>query len=370
MNAQNLSTKIITGAEQLDLLLPQLKDKQVALVVNHTAMINKIHLVDSLLKLKVNIKKIFSPEHGFRGNADAGEKITDGIDAKTKLPIVSLYGDKEKRKPTGEQLSEIDVVIFDIQDVGARFFTYISTMHYVMEACAEKGKKMIVLDRTNPNGHYIDGPILEPELKSFVGMHPVPIVHGLTVGEYALMINGEGWLGDKKCNLEVIGLKNYMHKTPFALPIKPSPNLPTDNAIAWYPSICLFEGTVISVGRGTTSPFEMIGHPSLNNLKFEFTPTSIDGMSKNPPLKGEACHGVDLRSIKAEPFTLKYLMLMYHIFPEKEKFFNSYFNTLAGTKTLQEQIKNGMSEEQIRATWKPKLDAYKEIRKKYVLYPD
>ncbi|NJN41354.1 MAG: DUF1343 domain-containing protein [Flammeovirgaceae bacterium] len=366
--SQSTPTQIATGAQQLNLLIPQLKGKQVGLVVNHTATINNTHLVDSLLKLKINVKKIFSPEHGFRGTADAGEKVADAIDPKTKLPVVSLYG--ENRKPKPEQTRDLDVIVFDIQDVGVRFYTYISTLHYVMEACAENGKKLIVLDRPNPNGHYIDGPVLDPSLKSFVGMHPVPIVHGMTIGEYAQMINGEGWLGDKKCDLTVIAIKNYTHRTSYSIPIKPSPNLPTDNAIAWYPSICLFEGTVISVGRGTQNPFEIFGHPLTQNLQYSFTPKSIKGMSTNPPYENEACYGVDLRAAKAEKFTIKYLLLMFHLFPDKEKFFNTYFDKLAGTKSLQEQIKNGLNEEKIKDSWKPGLDAFKETRKKYLIYPD
>lgn len=361
---------IITGAEQTDELMSWVKDKRVALLVNNTSVIGKTHLADSLLRLKIDVKKIFSPEHGFRGNAPDGAEINDSIDAATKLPVVSLYSGK-KRKATPEQLSDVDVVIFDMQDVGCRFYTYISSMHYMMEACAENGKKMIVLDRPNPNGSYVDGPVLDMELKSFVGMHPIPIVYGLTIGELATMINGEGWLANgKKCDLTVVTLKNYDHKKKYSLRIKPSPNLPTDHAIAMYPSICLFEGTTMSLGRGTKTPFEILGHPSLKNYTFQFKPESIAGMSTKPPLENKICYGVDLQKEKVKnELSLKYLLKFYNEFPEKEKFFNNYFNTLAGNKTLKEQIKKGMSEKEIKATWQKDLNAYKEKRKKYLLYP-
>ncbi|GHM98991.1 hypothetical protein WSM22_04810 [Cytophagales bacterium WSM2-2] len=362
--------KIITGAEQMDQLLPILKDQRVALLVNNTSVIGKTHLVDSLLRLKVNIKKIFSPEHGFRGNAPDGAHVSDSTDAGTGLPIASLYG--KNRKATPEQLADVDIVIFDIQDVGARFYTYISSMHYMMEACAENGKKMIVLDRPNPNGSYVDGPVHSLEQKSFVGMHPIPIAYGLTMGELATMINGEGWLTDKKkCNLQVITLKNYDHKKKYSLSIKPSPNLPTDHAIAMYPSICLFEGTVMSLGRGTMTPFEILGHPSFKDkYAFQFTPKSIPTMSKTPPLENKTCYGIDLTKEKApSEVSLKYLIKFYSEFPEKEKFFINYFNTLAGNKTLKEQIIKGMSEKEIKATWQKDLDDYKVKRKKYLLYP-
>lgn len=364
-------TKIITGAEQMDQLLPIVQGKRIALLVNNTSVIGKTHLVDSLLVQKINIKKIFSPEHGFRGNAPDGAEINDSIDAATNLPVVSLYG--KTRKATPEQLADVDVVIFDIQDVGARFYTYISSMHNMMEACAENGKKMIVLDRPNPNASYVDGPVLDMELRSFVGMHPIPIVYGLTIGELATMINGEGWLANgKKCDLQIITLKNYNHKKKYSVLIKPSPNLPNDHAIAMYPSICLFEGTVMSLGRGTKTPFEILGHPSLKSYTFKFKPESIPGMSSKPPLENKVCYGVDLRNEKVNSeLSLKYLIKFYHEFPEKEKekFFTSYFNTLAGNKALKEQIKQGMSEDKIKDTWEKDLKAYKEKRKKYLLYP-
>ncbi len=366
--AHSQSSGIKTGAEQLDLLLPKLQDKRVAFLVNHTAVIGRTHLVDSLQKRGVDIKKILSPEHGFRGNADAGETITDGVDTKTGLPLISLYG--SNKKPTAEQLSDVDIIIFDIQDVGVRFFTYISSLHYLMEACAEQNKKLIVLDRPNPNASYVDGPVLDPALKSFVGMHPIPIVHGLTVGELAQMINGEGWLnGKRKCELEIIKLKNYTHQTPYTLPIKPSPNLPNQQSVLLYPSTCLFEGTVLSVGRGTQHPFEWIGHPDLKNQPFQFTPISIEGMAKKPPHENSVCFGVDLSKEKTgKKISLKYIMQLYQKFPDKEKFFIPFFDKLAGTKLLKEQIKKGMTEKQIKATWKKDLDMYKLMRKKYLIY--
>lgn len=366
--AHSQSSGVKTGAEQLDLLLPKLQDKRVAFLVNHTAVIGRTHLVDSLQKRGVDIKKILSPEHGFRGNADAGETITDGVDTKTGLPLISLYG--SNKKPTAEQLSDVDIIIFDIQDVGVRFFTYISSLHYLMEACAEQNKKLIVLDRPNPNASYVDGPVLDPALKSFVGMHPIPIVHGLTVGELAQMINGEGWLdGKRKCELEIIKLKNYTHQTSYTLPIKPSPNLPNQQSVLLYPSTCLFEGTVLSVGRGTQHPFEWIGHPDLKNQPFQFTPISIEGMAKKPPHENSVCFGVDLSKEKTgREISLKYFIQLYKRFPDKEKFFIPYFDKLAGTKLLKEQIKKGMTEKQIKATWKKDLDMYKVMRKKYLIY--
>jgi uncharacterized protein YbbC (DUF1343 family) len=361
-------TEIITGAQQLDKLLPGLLNQAVGIVVNHTSMVGNAHLADTLQKSGVNLKKIYAPEHGFRGTADAGELIKDGVDSKTGLPVVSLYGNN--KKPTPEQLADVDVVIFDIQDVGVRFYTYISTLHYVMEACAENNKKLIVLDRPNPNGSYTDGPILEKEHQSFVGMHPIPIVHGLTIGELARMINGEGWLGEnKKCALEIIPVKNWKHSDAYSLPVKPSPNLPNDQSIRLYPSTCLFEGTVLSLGRGTQMPFQVIGHPDLKNMPFQFTPVSIEGMSKNPPHENKVCYGLDLRNADVKPqLDLRYLVDMYQAFPDKEKFFNSYFEKLAGTSTLREQIKLGMTEDQIRQSWKTGLEKFKETRKKYLLY--
>lgn len=364
------ATRIETGAEQTNEYLPKLRGKRVGMVVNQTSVIGNTHLVDSLLSLDINIVKIFAPEHGFRGEAANGELVKSSIDEKTKLPLVSLYG--KNRKPTPEQLQDLDIVIFDIQDVGARFFTYISTMHYLMEACAENNKQVIIFDRPNPHGQYVDGPILQPEFKSFIGMHPIPIVHGLTVGELALMINGEKWL-DKgvKCNVEVIKNKNYEHSDHYLLPIKPSPNLPNNQSIALYPSICLFEGTILSLGRGTEFPFQAVGGPDPAYGSFTFTPETIPGVALNPPQENKLCYGVDLRNIKPEyTFTLKYLIDFYNKSPKKDSFFIPFFEKLAGNKILREQIKKGMSEEEIKATWKQELDAYKEMRKKYLLYEE
>jgi uncharacterized protein YbbC (DUF1343 family) len=359
---------VVTGAQQLDRLLPMLGTARVGIVVNHTSLVGATHLADTLQKRGVKLIKILAPEHGFRGTADAGEIIKDGTDSRTGLPVVSLYGDN--KKPTPAQLSDLDVVIFDIQDVGVRFYTYISTLHYVMEACAENNKKVIVLDRPNPNGDYVDGPVMEKEYMSFVGMHPIPIVHGLTIGELAQMINGEGWLGEnKKCTLEIIPVKNWKHHDPYSLPVKPSPNLPNDQAVRLYPSTCLFEGTVLSLGRGTQMPFQVIGHPGLKDMPFQFTPVSIDGMSKNPPLENQVCYGLDLRKVPVKPqLDLSYLINIYAAFPEKDKFFNAYFEKLAGTAKLREQIRQGLTEEQIRESWKSDLEKFKEARRKYLLY--
>jgi uncharacterized protein YbbC (DUF1343 family) len=358
------------GAEQIHIYVPQLIGKRVAVFANNTAAIGQVHLVDILVSTKVNVVKIMTPEHGFRGDVPDGDQVNDSVDKKTGIKIVSIYGDKNK-KPTPAQLADVDVVVFDVQDVGARFFTYISSLHYLMEACAENQKKLFVLDRPNPNA-FVDGPILQAENKSFVGMHPIPIAHGLTIGELAKMINGEGWLeGGKKCDLDVVPMVNYTHHDTSSLPIKPSPNLPNDHAIHLYPSICLFEGTALSLGRGTQFPFEVIGHPDLKDQPFEFTPVSIPTMSAKPKLEGQLCHGIDLRKVKAErKIMLKYLIDMYNQFPDKEKFFIPYIDKLAGTKELKEQIKKGMTEDEIRATWAADLLKYREMRQKYVMYGD
>jgi uncharacterized protein YbbC (DUF1343 family) len=363
---------LITGAEQTETYLSKLVDKKIAMVVNHTSLVGGTHLVDLLLERKVNIKKIFAPEHGFRGAAADGELIKDGVDPKTKLPLISLYG--SNRKPTSEQLADVDIVIFDIQDVGTRFYTYISTMHYVMEACAQQGKKVLMLDRPNPNGSYVDGPVLDVSntaLRSFVGMHPIPTVHGLTVGELALMINGEKWLENGiQCDVEIVTMKNWTHQDVYHLTMRPSPNLPNDQAVRLYPSLCLFEGTVISLGRGTDFPFQVLGNPSLSQLSFQFTPKDIPGVTQNPPHKNQLCYGVDLRSVPVDSkISLKYLIDMYKIYPDKEKFFIPYFDKLAGNTVLKQQIKDGLNEEAIRESWQKDLTAYKEKRKKYLLYP-
>lgn len=361
--------KLATGADQIDVILPKIQGKRVALVVNYTAVVGKTHLADTLKSYGVSIKKIMSPEHGFRGTATAGEHVKDGFDSKTGLPVVSLYGNN--RKPTPQQLEDVDVVIFDIQDVGVRFFTYVGTLHYVMEACAENNKNLIVLDRPNPNAGYIDGPVLLPEHKSFIGMHPVPVVHGLTVGEYAQMINGEGWLeGKKKCSLEVITLKNWKHSDEYSLPIKPSPNLPNDQAVRLYPSICFFEGTALSLGRGTEFPFQVIGHPDLRNMPFQFTPVDVPGMAIDPPLENKLCNGLDLRTVEVpRKIALHYLIDMYNAFPDKDNYFVPHFARWAGNTLLAQQIKDGLSEEQIRESWQKDLAVYTEMRKKYLLYP-
>jgi len=368
-SAQTIKSKLVLGAEQMDLLLPKLKDKNIGLVVNNTALVGKTHLADTLIAHGVQLKKIFGPEHGFRGDAADGEHVTDAVDAKTGVPVVSLYG--KNSKPTAEQLQGLDIIIFDIQDVGARFYTYISTMTYLMEACAQNGKKLIILDRPNPNGSYVDGPILQPELKSFVGMHPMPITHGMTVGELALLLNGEDWLeGQKKCEVEIIKMKNWKHDDNYSLPVRPSPNLPNDQAVRLYPSLCLFEGTVISVGRGTPMPFQILGNPELKEMTFTFTPVPIKGVSIEPPLKDKLCYGLDLRSVTpARKVDLHYLLLFYQKYPDKEKFFTAYFDKLAGTTQLKQQIKDGLTEAQIRASWQPGLDEFKTKRSKYLLYP-
>jgi uncharacterized protein YbbC (DUF1343 family) len=364
------SLAIQTGTAQIMEYLPLLQAKKVGLVVNHTALVGNTHLVDTLLSLGVKIQKVFAPEHGFRGDVDAGEHFQNSTDRKTGLPIVSLYG--KNKKPSPEQIADLDILLFDIQDVGVRFYTYISTLHYVMEACAENQKKLLVLDRPNPNGSYVDGPIREYKFKSFVGMHPIPIVHGLTVGELAQMINGEKWLKHSlQCDLTVVKNRNYNHNLPYSLPAKPSPNLPNDLAILLYPSICLFEGTVVSVGRGTEFPFQVIGAPEKQLGSFAFTPRSIEGMSKNPLHKDNTCYGIDFRNknnLKGQ-FTLKYVIDFYEKTTNKSKFFNKYFDTLLGTAKVREQIIAGLSDGQIRATWEKDLQTYRLKRQKYLLYP-
>jgi len=364
---------IITGANQTTRYLPLLKGKTIAVVANQTSVIQRkngfTHLVDSLLQLDITIKTVFSPEHGFRGKADAGEHVANGRDAKTGLPLISLYG--KNKKPSKEQLAGIDIVVFDIQDVGVRFYTYISTLHYVMQACSAQNIPVIVLDRPNPNGHYIDGPLLEKAEQSFVGMHPVPIVYGMTIGEYAQMINGENWLNTtNKCDLTVIPLKNYTHKSKYHLPIKPSPNLPNSKAINLYPSLCLFEGTKVSCGRGTDMQFQIFGAPFLGKKKysFSFTPMPNDG-AKYPKFKGEHCNGLDLRKTNyLNEINLDYLINTYKNSNNKTVFFNKFFTRLAGTKSLQKQIIAGKSAQEIKASWQGGLDKFKQIRAKYLLY--
>ena len=371
-SAIGIAQGIRAGAEQAQLYLPQLQGKKVGIVGNQTSILpqsNQQHLVDFLLDNKTQVVKVFVPEHGFRGTADAGEKVNNSIDTKTGLPIVSLYG--ANKKPSAEQLKDLDVLLFDLQDVGVRFFTYISTLHYVMEACAEQGKPLILLDRPNPNGNYVDGPILKKGFESFVGMHPIPIVHGLSIGELAQMINGEKWLkGGAKVNLTVIPVANWNHAMAYELPVKPSPNLPNALSIRLYPSTCLFEGTVVSLGRGTYFPFQVYGYPDAKFGDFSFTPVAIDGMSKTPPHQDHLCYGRDLRNESLDqPFTLSYLIEAYQRSEMKEKFFNSYFNTLVGTDELKKQILAGKTETEIRKTWQQGLTDYAQLRKKYLLYP-
>ena len=360
--------KFKTGAENYHAYLPLLANKKVGIVTNPTGIVeNKKHLVDFLLKKQINLLKIYAPEHGFRGIADAGEMIKDGKDSKTNLPIISLYGSNKKPKP--EQLADIDVMIFDIQDVGARFYTYISTLHYVMEACAENNIELIVLDRPNPNGTIVDGPVLEMEHKSFVGMHPIPVLHGMTIGEYAKMINGQKWLTNGiQCKLKVIPCTNYKREMTYSLPVKPSPNLPNDQAINLYASLCFFEGTNVSVGRGTEKQFQIYGSPFLSNFNFSFRPISNFG-AKDPLHKNVLCIGEDLTKIeKVKRLELKWLIKAYSDTSDKTVFFNDFFTKLAGTKKLQEQIVNGVSEKEIRNSWEADLNAFKKTRKHYLIY--
>ena len=368
---ENIDSTIYPGAENVSFYLEHLKDKKVAIVGNHTSQVSGVHLVDTLMSLGVKVVKVFAPEHGFRGKEDAGKSISNNIDQKTGLPIFSLYG--KYKKPTKEQLSGVDVLVFDIQDVGVRFYTYISTLHYVMEACAENKVKLIVLDRPNPNAHYVDGPVLEKTYSSFVGMHPVPIIYGMTIGEYARMINGERWLkGGIQCNLEIIKNKNYNHQSVYHVPIPPSPNLKSDQAIALYPSLCLFEGTTVSVGRGTNSPFEHFGHPKFPKQNYKFKPQSIDGAS-NPLHKNIWCYGFDLSGIQRDSilqFNLDYLIEARTLLKSTNSFINrrDFFNKLAGNKTLGDQLLSGLSESEIRASWQSDLENFKKIRAKYLIY--
>ena len=381
-----------TGAENMGQYLHLLKGKGVAIFANQTSVVGKTHLVDTLRKLGVNIKVIFGPEHGFRGTADAGEKIGNYKDEKTGIQVISLYG--SKRKPSKEDLKDVDVMLFDIQDVGVRFYTFISSLEYYMEAAMEYGKYMIVLDRPNPNGHFVDGPVLEPAYKSFVGMQPVPVVYGMTIGEYAQMIFDEEWIDPRlyeiagkhgKFELTVIPCNNYTHATKYELPIKPSPNLPDIQSIYLYPSTCFFEGTVLSEGRGTNIPFQIFGHPSLPKTLKSFTPRSRDG-AKEPKFKDQVCYGWDLSGPKDKVFytagskvQVKWLLEAYQLFPKKDDFFlapasgkptDFFFNKLAGNSTLMQQIKDGKTEEEIRKSWEPALKKFKVIRKRYLIYKD
>lgn len=366
---------VITGAQRTADYLPYLKNKRVGLVVNQTSVIGNTHLIDSLISLGVQIKTVFAPEHGFRGTADAGEHVDNGTDKKTGIPLISLYGDNKKPKPN--QLKDLDIIVFDIQDVGVRFYTYISTLQYVMEACAENNKPLLVLDRPNPNGHYVDGPVLDTQFRSFVGMQQIPIVYGMTIGEYARLLNGERWLAKRVvCKLTVISCKNYDHTTFYTLPIKPSPNLPNMTAIYLYPSLCLFEGTdKISLGRGTDKPFQIYGSDLFSaDMPYQFTPQSREG-AKSPPLLNKFCYGYDLSelpldSLRSQKFTLYYFLQAYNQMPDKNKFLNSFFNKLMGSTAFPQQLEKGMSEKAIKASWQTKLNKFKLIRKKYLLYKD
>ena len=364
----NQSISFITGADNSENYLPLLKDKKVGVISNQTGILsNNTHLVDFLVSNAIQVQKIFAPEHGFRGTADAGELIIDGKDAKTGLPIISLYG--ANKKPKQEQLEGIDILVFDIQDVGARFYTYISSLHYIMEACAENNIPLLVLDRPNPNGYMIDGPILEKEFSSFVGMHPVPVLYGMTIGEYAQMINGEKWLKDEvQCNLQVIPCVDYDRNASYHITERPSPNLPNDQAINLYASLCFFEGTNVSVGRGTDKQFQIYGSPYLPQSGFSFIPEPNFG-AKEPMHKDVTCFGEDLTTIEpVSQIELKWLIRAYNTTADKTTFFNPFFTKLAGTQTLQLQIEEGISERKIKKSWKPGLDQFKEIRKKYLLY--
>ena len=368
---QIVQNRITPGAERLELYGPTIHNRKVGLIVNQTSTVRQTHLVDELRNHNINIIRIFSPEHGFRGKADAGEQLSNAVDVASGLPIVSLYG--KKKKPSRTDLEDIEVLVFDIQDVGVRFYTYISTLHYVMEAAAEANIPIIVLDRPNPLISYVDGPVLDPEYKSFVGMHPVPVVYGMTIGEYAQMINGEGWLdGHKKCQLEVIPVDHYSRMANYILPIKPSPNLPNNVAIGHYPSLCFFEGTSVSVGRGTDFPFQVIGHPSFTDPTFSFKPLSGPG-SKYPKHEGLLCKGESLQRVKPNMarLDLSYLQSYYkNLSEQKIKFFNedNFFNLLAGTDQLKKDIISGKSEDEIRASWMPGILDFQLMRKKYLIY--
>lgn len=371
------TAQVKNGADRLEELFPLLENKRISLVVNQTSLVQNVHLLDTLYNKGMHITQVFAPEHGFRGDADAGEFIKNGKDYRTQVPIISLYG--KNKKPQPAQLQQTDIMIFDIQDVGARFYTYISTMFYVMQACAENNKELIILDRPNPCD-YVDGPVLDMKYKSFVGMLPIPVLHGCTIGELAQMINGEGWLGNNlQCPLKVITIEDWKHGQPYSLPVKPSPNLPNDQAIALYPSLCPFEGTSVSVGRGTDFPFQIIGSPTTKNLKFCFMPHSMKGSDKHPLHQDTYCYGLNLSSEKNIPkgFSLQYVIQFYNYFQNLTKhaekdFFTRphWFDLLMGTNQVRLDILKNKTEEQIRSAWQKKLNQYKEIRKKYLLYED
>ncbi len=372
---------IITGAEQTEKYIGLLKGRRVAVLANPTTIIGKRHLVDSLIAAGINIVKVFGPEHGFRGNASNGAEVRDELDPATGIKVVSLYG--AKRKPSASDLSNVDIIIFDIQDVGCRFYTYINVLSDVMEACAEHNKELLILDRPNPNGYLVDGPVLDMRLKSGIGMFPIPIAHGMTIGEFAQMINGEGWLpGKMTCKLKIVRVANYRHDMPYVLPVKPSPNLNTQQSVMLYPSVCLFEGTIISQGRGTYFPFTVLGSPALKGqFSFSFTPVSIAGMSETPLHMNTACYGIDLRNYdinelrKAKRINIQWMINLYNAYPFRDKFFDrtqspqiGSIDVLAGDYAFKKQIIAGKSAEEIRNSWEPGLSEYKTMRKKYLLY--
>ena len=374
--------EIKTGADQTEKYIPYLKGKRVAILANLTSIIGKTHLVDSLKSLGINIVKVFGPEHGFRGNASAGMKVADEIDAATGIPVISLYG--AKSKPSKEDLANVDIMIYDLQDVGCRFYTNINALARLMDACYENGKELLLLDRPNPNGYLIDGPVLDMKYKSGIGMFPIPMSHGLTVAEFAQMVNGEGWLTNKvKCTIKIIPVANYDHEMPYTLPVKPSPNLNTQQSIMLYPSICMFEGIYLNLGRGTYFPFTVLGSPEFKGkYAFSFTPTGIKGMAETPLFMNQVCYGLDLRNYdinllrKSKQINLQWIMELYKAHPYKEKFFDSKLSKemgsiekLIGSGLFRQQIIDGKSEKEIRASWEPGLSEYKVMRKKYLLYP-
>jgi len=375
-------SNIVTGADQTEKYLPYLKGKRVGILANPTTIIGKRHLVDSLHARGINIVKVFGPEHGFRGNASAGVKVLDETDSATGIPVISLYG--AKTKPSREDLADVDIMLFDVQDVGCRFYTNINVLARIMEACAENNKELLILDRPNPNGYFVDGPVLDMSLKSGIGMFPIPIAHGLTIAEFAQMLNGQGWLANKeKCKIKIIPVANYNHSMNYELQVKPSPNLNTQQSVMLYPSVCLFEGTVLNLGRGTYFPFTMLGNPDLKGkYDFSFTPVSIKGMSETPQHMNQVCYGIDLRKydigilLKQKKINLQWMMELYKAYPYKEKFFDytqskemGNINKLAGSPLFKDQIVAGKSEEDIRKSWEPGLSQYKLMRKKYLLYP-
>jgi uncharacterized protein YbbC (DUF1343 family) len=381
-NTPNPASLILTGADQTEKYLPFLRNKRIAVLANPTTVIGQSHLVDSLQHLGINIVKVFGPEHGFRGNASAGAHVADEIDTKTGIPVISLYGGKSK--PSKEDLSDVDLMIYDLQDVGCRFYTNINALARLMEACAENNKELLILDRPNPNGYFIDGPVLDMKFKSGIGMFPIPITHGLTIGEFAQMLNGEGWLNNQlQCKITIIKVANYRHDMKYTLPVKPSPNLNTQQSILLYPSLCLFEGTIISQGRGTNFPFTVLGNPLLKGAySFNFTPISIKGMAETPLHMNETCYGLDLRDypidglMRTKKINISWMIEMYNAYPDKAKFFDykqskemGNIDKLAGTSQFKEQIMAGASEATIRESWEPGLQAFKKMRKKYLLYP-